>query len=225
MTVVERLNALQDTSYAAFQRKLIPTVDEKKVIGVRVPLARKLAKELMKEGGYETFLLSLPHDFYDEDMLHGLLISEQKDYELCARQLEQFLPYVDNWAVCDIMSPKVFKKHKEELLERIFVWISSDEVYTCRFGIKMLMTYFLDEDFKVEYLDAVAAIRSGEYYVNMMIAWYFATALAKQWEATLPYLTGKRLDVWTHNKTIQKAIESNRITEEEKKILKPLKRS
>jgi 3-methyladenine DNA glycosylase AlkD len=123
------------------------------------------------------------------------------------------------------MSPKVFKKHKEELLERIFVWISSDEVYTCRFGIKMLMTYFLDEDFKVEYLDAVAAIRSGEYYVNMMIAWYFATALAKQWEATLPYLTGKRLDVWTHNKTIQKAIESDRITEEEKKILKPLKRS
>lgn len=225
MTVVERLNALQDTSYAAFQRKLIPTVDEKKVIGVRVPLARKLAKELMKEGGYETFLLNLPHDFYDEDMLHGLLISEQKDYELCVRQLEQFLPYVDNWAVCDIMSPKVFKKHKEELLERIFVWISSDEVYTCRFGIKMLMTYFLDEDFKVEYLDAVAAIRSGEYYVNMMIAWYFATALAKQWEATLPYLTGKRLDVWTHNKTIQKAIESYRITEEEKKILKPLKRS
>ncbi|SDW33968.1 3-methyladenine DNA glycosylase AlkD [Lachnospiraceae bacterium KHCPX20] len=225
MTVVERLNALKDTSYAAFQRKLIPTVDEKKVIGVRVPLARKLAKELMKEGGYENFLLSLPHDFYDEDMLHGLLISEQKDYELCIRQLEQFLPYVDNWAVCDIMSPKVFKKHKEELLERVFVWISSDEVYTCRFGIKMLMTYFLDEDFKVEYLDAVVAIRSGEYYVNMMIAWYFATALAKQWEATLPYLTGKRLDVWTHNKTIQKAIESDRITEEEKKILKPLKRS
>ncbi|MBQ2578870.1 MAG: DNA alkylation repair protein [Lachnospiraceae bacterium] len=223
MTIRERLFSLQDERYAAFQAKLLPTVDPERIIGVRVPLARKLAKELRKEGGYEAFLSELPHEYYDENMLHGLLISEEKDYETCVALVQRFLPFVDNWAVCDIMSPKVFKKHKPQLLEKIKEWSASSEVYTCRFGMEMLMTHFLDEDFQPEYLEIPAKVRSEEYYVNMMIAWFFATALAKQWDWTLPYLVERRLFDWTHNKTIQKARESFRITKEQKDLLKTMR--
>ena len=166
---------------------------------------------------------ALPHDYYDEDLLHALLIAEEKDFACCLEETEAFLPFVDNWAVCDIFSPKVFQKHKEELSERIRVWAKSEKTYTCRFGIGMLMQHFLDADFDAAYLEIPAAVQSEEYYVNMMLAWFFATALAKQWEATIPYLENKRLARWTHNKAIQKARESYRISAEQKEYLKSLK--
>ena len=192
-------------------------------ISIRVPVLRKFAKEFAKEAECEFFLQQLPHEYYDENMLHGLLISQIKDYEECIRLTESFLPYIDNWAVCDIMSPKVFAKHKEELLAKIKTWSQSSHVYTCRFGIETLMTHYLDKEFKTEYLEIPASVRSDEYYVKMMVAWFFATALAKQWEATIPYIEQKRLAPWTHNKTIQKAIESYRISSEQKEYLRSLK--
>ena len=222
--IQKRLFALEDHTYGLFQAKLTPGVPLERFIGVRVPAVRKLAKEILKEGNYQDFIHEHPHKYFDEDMLEGCLISEMKDYSACVTAVEAFLPYVDNWAVCDIMSPKVFKKHKEELLEKIREWISSKHTYTCRFGMEMLMSFYLDEDFKKEYLELCAEVRSEEYYVNMMTAWFFATALAKQWESTICYIEEKRLDIWTHNKTIQKAIESYRITEEQKTYLRSLKR-
>ena len=193
------------------------------LISIRVPVLRKFAKEFAKEAECEYFLQQLPHEYYDENMLHGLLISQIKDYEECIHLTESFLPYIDNWAVCDIMSPKVFAKHKEELLAKIKTWSQSSHVYTCRFGIETLMAHYLDKEFKTEYLEIPASIRSDEYYVKMMVAWFFATALAKQWEATIPYVEQKRLATWTHNKTIQKAIESYRISSEQKEYLRSLK--
>lgn len=223
MNIRDRLFDLQDKEYGIFQANLTPGIDKEKFIGVRVPLVRKLANEIYKEGGYEEFLSMLPHKYYDEDMLHGLILSEEKDFAKCIKGVEAFLPYVDNWAVCDIMSPKCFKKNKKLLLEYIEEWIKSDHVYTCRFAMGMLLKHYLDDDFKIDYLDMVSSVRSNEYYINMMIAWYFATALAKQWESTVPYLTERKLDRWTHNKTIQKARESYRITSEQKEYLKQLK--
>ena len=219
-----RLFALEDKKYKEFHSKLMPTVNPDTIIGVRTPALRKLAKELAKEPKYMDYIHMLPHDYYDENNLHGFLIETIKDYTECVAAVNEFLPYVDNWATCDLMSPKVFKKHRMELLEQIKIWMTSDHTYTIRYGIEMLMIHFLDEDFKKEYLDWVAAVRSEEYYVNMMIAWYFATALAKQPEATLPYIEENRLDVWTHNKAIQKAVESYRVSKEAKAYLKTLKR-
>ena len=224
MTIEKRLFELQDKKYAAFQAKLTPGIPQESFIGVRVPNVRKLAKELYKEGGYEAFLSELPHKYYDENMLHGLLVSEIKEYEACIEAADKFLPYVDNWAVCDIMSPKVFKKNKDKLIRKIEEWSKSGETYTIRFGIEMLMSHFLDEDFKPEYLKIPAAVRSEEYYVKMMIAWFFATALTKQWDAAIPYIEQVKLDIWTHNKTIQKARESYRITDEQKDYLNGLKK-
>lgn len=224
MNIQKELFKLQNKKYAEFQAKLTPTVAREKFIGVRVPDVRKLAKAIYKDGAYEDFLKQLPHEYYDEDMLHGLILSEIKGYEVCVAAVDEFLPYVNNWAVCDIMSPKVFRKHKTELIEKIKEWAASKETYTCRFGMEMLMSHFLDEDFKAEYLKIPASVRSEEYYVNMMTAWFFATALAKQWDATIPYIENNKLDVWTHNKTIQKARESYRITDEQKEYLKGLKR-
>lgn len=224
MTIQERLFQLQDKDYALFQVKLTPGITIDQVIGVRVPEARKLAKAIIKEPEHEAFLQDLPHQYYDENILHSLLVSEIKDYDECIREVEHFLPYVDNWAVCDIMAPKVFKKHKEELLGKIREWVVSPEPYTCRFGMEMLMTHFLDEDFQAEYLEMPAGVVSEEYYVNMMIAWFFATALAKQWDATIPYIESGCLGKWVHNKTIQKARESYRITAEQKEYLKTLKK-
>ena len=219
----ERLFAMQDKQYAAFQAKLTPGVPVVSFIGIRVPVLRKFAKEFTKETECKEFLQQLPHEYYDENMLHGLLISEVKDYEECILLTDRFLPFVDNWAVCDIMSPKVFAKHKKELLAKIKTWSKSSHVYTCRFGIEALMSHYLDKDFKAEYLEIPASVRSEEYYVKMMVAWFFATALAKQWDQAIPYIEQKRLAPWTHNKTIQKAIESYRITPEQKEYLRTLK--
>ncbi|MCI6603977.1 MAG: DNA alkylation repair protein [Clostridiales bacterium] len=224
MNIKEELFALQDSSYADFQANLIPNIPRERIIGVRVPEARKLAKELAREAEASQFLKDLPHTYYDENMLHGLLLSEMKDYDACIAAVDTFLPYVDNWAVCDIMSPKIFKKHKTALLEKIKEWSASEKTYTCRFGIEILMTYFLDDDFKPAYLEISASVHSEEYYVQMMIAWFFATALAKQWDMTIKYIEDQRLDPWTHNKAIQKARESKRITPEQKEYLKSLKR-
>ena len=224
MDIRERLFELSDEKYAEFQAKLTPTVDKELFIGVRVPNVRKLAKEIFKSGDYKDFLNELPHKYYDENMLHGLLVSEIKDFKLCIDETEKFLPYVDNWAVCDIMSPKCFKKNKDSLIEKIKEWSKSSEVYTSRFGLEMLMSHFLDADFKAEYLKIPAKVKLEDYYSKMMVAWFFATALAKQWESTIPYIEENCLEVWTHNKTIQKARESYRVTDEEKAYLKTLKR-
>ena len=221
--LIDELYKLQDKEYQSLQVKIIPSVSSDSIIGVRTPELRKLAKKLVKDNKYQDFLEKLPHKFFDENQLHAFIISEIKDYEECIIELNKFLPYVDNWATCDQMSPKVFKKHKKELLIEIKKWLITKETYTIRFGIGMLMQHYLDDDFKKEYLKIVSKIKSKEYYVNMMIAWFFATSLAKQYEETIPYIENKRLDSWTHNKTIQKAIESYRITEEKKEYLKSLK--
>jgi len=221
----EELFKLQDVEYRDFQKKLIPTVDPDTVIGVRTPELRKLAKQMRGTPEADAFLEVLPHEFFDENQLHAFLISEEKDYDRCIRRVEVFLPHIDNWATCDQMSPKVFKKHKDDLLTRIRKWMKSDHPYTVRFAIGMLMQHYLDDDFDSIYPEMVSKIRSEEYYVNMMIAWYFATALAKQYEAAVPYLEKQKLDVWTHNKAIQKARESYRITSEQKEYLKTLKRT
>lgn len=214
---------LQDIKYRDFQKKLIPTVEESSIIGVRTPELRKLAKELAKEGQAGEFLAELPHTYFDENQLHAFLVSEEKDFERCILETERFLPYVDNWATCDQMSPKVFKKHHQELLPYIETWIASDKTYTVRFAVGMLMEHFLEENFDLRYPELIASVRSEEYYINMMIAWYFATALAKQYEQILPFIEKRRLAPWTHNKAIQKAIESRRISPEQKAYLKSLK--
>ena len=219
----DELFKMQDIGYRDFNSKLIPTVKKEDMIGVRTPELRKYAKKLLKEEGVEDFLHSLPHKYFDENQLHAFIISEIKDFKLCIDELINFLPYLDNWATCDQLSPKIFKKYRNDLLPHIYEWLKSDKTYTVRFGIGMLMEHFLDEDFKSEYPEMVAAVRSEEYYINMMTAWYFATALAKQYESTLPFIEGNKLDTWTHNKTIQKAIESNRINAEQKNYLKGLK--
>lgn len=219
----KKLFEIKDDGYAAFQAKLTPTVDPSLFIGCRVPQLRLIAKSVYKEGGYEDFLEKLPHEYYDENLLHGLIISEYKDYEECLMRLDLFLPFVDNWAVCDTMNPKSFKKHKEDLIDKIRIWVKSDDTYTCRFGMNMLMKHYLDEAFKEEYLLIPASVKSEEYYVNMMIAWFFATALSKQWESAVSYIEKKKLSPWVHNKTIQKAVESYRITSEEKDYLKSLR--
>lgn len=223
LTILERMFELRDEKYAGFQAKLTPGIKPELFIGVRIPVLRSLAKEYYAEPEHEQFIKELPHKYYDENMLHGLLIEQIKDYGKCIDEIEKFLSYVDNWAVCDIMSPKVLKKNKDKLIVKIREWVKSDETYTCRFGMEMLMSHFLDDDFEAEYLEIPAAVRSEEYYVNMMTAWFFATALAKQWDDTIPYITGQRLDKWTHNKTIQKSIESRRVSKENKDYLRTLK--
>ena len=219
----ERLFELQDLKYRDFNSSLIPTVDKETVIGVRTPQIRKLAKELSKDPDIEIFLRTLPHKYFEENNLHGLIIEAMKYYDRCVAEMKLFLPYIDNWATCDIISPKIFKKHLPELLDEIKFWIGSDHTYTVRFGIEMLMSFYLDDEFKPEYPEMVAGVKSEEYYVNMMIAWYFATALAKQYDAVLPIIEEKRLEKWTHNKAIQKSVESYRITPEQKVYLKTLK--
>lgn len=222
-TVRTRLFRLQDEDYRAFQCRLMPTVDPDAVIGVRLPELRKFAKEFAKTPEAADFLRCLPHQYYEENNLHGLLIEGMRDYDQAAAALDVFLPHVDNWATCDLMRPRAFRKHLPELLERIRLWLASGHTYTVRFAIGMLMTFYLDEAFRPEYPAMVAAVRSEAYYVNMMIAWYFATALAKQYDAALPYIQQHCLQPWTHNKAIQKAIESYRITDEQKTYLRSLK--
>lgn len=221
--IVAELFRLQDKEYAAFQAKLIPTAEADRIIGVRTPELRALAKKLFKDEDTNSFLTFLPHRYFEEDQLHAFVISLEKDFGKCIAEVEAFLPFIDNWATCDQLSPKAFQKEPEKLLPYICTWIKSDKVYTVRFAIGMLMRHFLDARFDSKYADMVAAVRSEEYYINMMIAWFFATALAKQYTSILPYLEGKKLDDWTHNKAIQKSVESYRITAEQKAYLKTLK--
>ncbi|MBP3235311.1 MAG: DNA alkylation repair protein [Eubacterium sp.] len=221
--IISELYKKQDIKYRDFQAKLIPdkTVDD--MIGVRTPELRKYAKELVKRDDIGEFLSTLPHEFFDEYQLHAFIISGIKDFDKCMYEVNRFLPYVDNWATCDQLSPKVFKKNRPELLKQIKKWIKSKDKYTVRFGIGMLMQHFLDEDFDVKYPEMVVKLRSDEYYINMMIAWYFATALAKQYDTVIPFIEEKRLDKWTHNKAIQKSVESYRITPQQKEYLKTFK--
>ena len=217
------LAAMRDETYREFQAKLIPTADPALFIGVRTPALRSYAAQLLKREDIDVFLNDLPHRTFDENQLHAFILSGMKDYEKCIGLVDRFLPYVDNWATCDQMSPKVFRKHRQELLKQIEQWLCSGHTYTVRFAVGMLMEHFLDADFDPAYPETVSKIRSEEYYINMMIAWYFATALAKQYDRVLPYLEEKKLAVWTHNKTIQKAVESYRITPEQKAYLRSLK--
>ena len=221
--IVAELFRMQDKDYALMQTKIIPTVASDRIIGVRTPALRTFAKSLYMDSDIKAFLSCVPHQYFDEDQLHAFVLSLEKDFDKCIAEVDAFLPYIDNWATCDQLSPGVFKKEPEKLLPYIQSWIKSDRTYTVRFAIGMLMQHFLDEKFDVKYADMAAEVRSEEYYVNMMIAWYFATALAKQYELILPYLEEKRLDDWVHNKAIQKSVESYRITDEQKAYLKTLK--
>ena len=225
--ICERIRAelfeMQDVEYRDFQSKLIPNVPKEKVIGVRTPQLRKFAGQVAKEAQIGQFLESLPHSYYEEDNLHAAVIEKIKDYGGCLAEVERFLPYVDNWATCDLIRPLPFKKHPADLIENIRRWMDSEHTYTCRFGMEMLMTHYLDAEFETEYLDWVADIRSEEYYLRMMQAWFFATALAKQYDAALPYIENRRLDKWTHNKSIQKSIESYRVSDEHKAYLRGLR--
>ena len=223
-TILKRLYELQDEGYREFQSKLIPNIPAESVIGVRTPALRGLARELCGTPEAEEFLRTLPHKYFEENNLHSFIISRGRDFASTLGEVERFLPHIDNWAVCDQLSPKVFRKNLPALYERIKVWITSDHTYTVRFGIGMLMAFYLDESFSPEHLRLAASVRSDEYYVNMMIAWYFATALAKQYEAAIVCLEEGWLDAWTHNKTIQKAVESYRITDEQKVYLRSLRR-
>lgn len=223
MNIKEILFSLQDLKYREFHKSLIPGSPDDYIIGVRTPELRNLAKETVKSGETEEFLKVLPHRYYEENQIHAFIISEIKDFKSALSETERFLPYVNNWATCDQLRPKIFKKHSSELLPKIDEWISSSETYTIRFGIGMLMTYFLDADFKPEYNEKVISVVSSEYYVNMMRAWYFATALAKQYDETVRIFEEKRLDKWTHNKAVQKARESFRVSDEHKEYLNGLK--
>ena len=223
MDICRELFLLQDLKYKEFHSRLMPTIDDKTIIGIRIPMLRQFAKAVANTPEAEAFMAQLPHKYYEENNLHAFLIEQIKDYDEALRQTERFLPYIDNWATCDSFLPKIFKKNTDKLIVKINEWLKSDKTYTIRYAIGLLMSLYLDEGFKAEYAEEVSKIKSEEYYVNMMIAWYFATALAKQYDAVIPYLTEKRLDKWVHNKTIQKAIESRRILPETKEMLKKLK--
>lgn len=218
------LFSMADEKYRDFQSKLMPTVPKEKIIGIRTPILRKFAKDFSKNPEAEVFIENLPHEYYEENNLHAFLLEFITDFDECADEVTKFLPFVDNWATCDSMSPKIFKKHKTELLEYIEKWLSGKDTYSVRFGIKMLMEHFLGEDFSDEYPERVAKIKSEEYYIRMMQAWYFATALAEQYDQVLPFIENNKLEKWTHNKAIQKAVESYRITDEQKEYLRKLKR-
>ena len=221
--IQELLFTKQDIKYRDFQAPLFPSIDKEKMIGVRTPELKKLAKELFGSDVANKFIETLPHEYFDENQLHAFLISLIKDYDTCLKEVDRFLPYIDNWGTCDQLSPKVFAKHKDELIVDIKRWVKSKHVYTVRFAIGMLLNLYLDESFQEEYLELVSKVKSDEYYINMMIAWYFATALAKQYDATIKNIEDKCLDPWVHNKTIQKAVESYRISDNQKAYLKSLK--
>lgn len=221
--IIEELFNLQDLKYREFQASLIPNINPETIIGIRTPLLRKFSKEVFKNLEYKKFLDVLPHKYYEENNLHGFLIEHISNYDETIYRLEKFFPYIDNWATCDSISPKIFKKHPQELFTKIKEWLNLRHIYAIRFAIKMLMTFYLDTNFSEEYLQMVSKIRSDNYYINMMIAWYFATALSKQYSAAIKYIEGKTLDTWVHNKTIQKAVESHRIEKNIKDYLRTLK--
>ncbi|MBR5514757.1 MAG: DNA alkylation repair protein [Clostridia bacterium] len=221
--IEKRLFEMQDIAYRDFQAKLMPTVSKDKIIGVRTPELRKFAKELYKKGSYKEFLYDLPHKYYEENNLHGFLIEQITDYDECINELNRFLPYIDNWACCDGTNPKIFKSNTDKLITEIEKWLCSDMEYTVRYSIKKLMDHYLGGNFKNEYLERVASVQRDEYYIRMMKAWFFATALAKQYDSAIVYLKEKRLPRWEHNKTVQKALESYRISSERKEELKKMR--
>lgn len=224
MDISKKLFDMQDLNYKNFHQKLMPTVDANSVIGVRTPQLRKFAKEFAKTEDAQSFIKNLPHDYYEENNLHAFVLEQIKDFDTAIAETERFLPYIDNWATCDMFLPPVFKKNKDKLILKIKQWILSDKIYTKRYAVKLLISLYLGEDFKLEYADMVADIKADEYYVKMVVAWYFATALDKNYDDAIGYITSNCLDEWTHNKAIQKAVESRRISEETKKYLKTLKR-
>ena len=219
----QQLLTMQDLKYRDFHSRLLPGIDKETIIGIRTPILRKFAKEFGKTEEAKAFLQELPHQYYEENNLHLMIVNAEKDYAACLEQVKRFLPYINNWATCDLPLPKCYAKHKKDLISEVKQWMASGKTYTIRYGIGVLMSLYLDEDFRTEYLEWVISVRSEEYYVNMMIAWYLATALAKQWDATIPYLEEKRLSEWVHKKNIQKAIESYRITPEQKVYLRSLR--
>lgn len=223
MDIQSELIKMQDEGYKGFHAKLMPTIKPDTIIGIRVPVLREFAKKIKDTDEAKEFITKLPHKYYEENNLHAFLICGLNDFEECIKGMDKFLPYVDNWATCDGIRPKCFKKNTDKLLSHIYRWLKSEHTYTKRFAIEMLMTYYLDDEFDEKYLEDVSKIVSDEYYINMMIAWYFATALAKQYQKTIPYIEQKRLPKWVHNKTIQKAIESYRITDEQKAYLRKMK--
>lgn len=228
MTICDKIKdglfAMQDAGYRDFHSKLMPNIDKERVIGVRTPQARKYANQVAKNPDVDIFLNNLPHYYYEENNIHAFVIEKIKDYDECIKAVEKFLPFVDNWATCDLMKPKVFRKNKEKLIKSVEEWLKSDQAYTIRFGSNMLMSFFLDEDFEKEHIEWLAAVDSDDYYVQMGIAWYLATALAKQYDETVKYIEENRFSVWIHNKAIQKARESYRVPDERKEYLKSLKR-
>lgn len=221
--IKEYLYENKDEGYAKFVSGLIPTIDSDRIIGVRMPILKKYAKELIKNQNIRSFLNQPSHYYHEENLLHGHVLSLYKDFDLLIKETNKFLLNIDNWAVCDSFSPPIFKKYKDELLPHIDKWLESDHTYTVRFGIGMLMRHFLDQDFKSSYAQRVSRVDSDEYYIKMMVAWYFATALAKQYDSVIPYIEEEKLEKWTHNKTIQKAVESRRISEDKKSYLKSLR--
>ena len=223
MSITDQLFALQDVAFGDFQAKLMPNINRNNIIGVRTPALRTMARKIAKTDAAREFIGQLPHRYFEENNLHAFIVAQTSDFDEAMRQTELFLPHIDNWATCDQFTPSVFKKHTDELLKAVRQWIASPHTYTVRFAIKILMTFYLDNLFSDEYPKMVAAVNSDEYYIKMMIAWYFATALSKQYDSVIGYLTDHRLDDWCHNKTIQKAIESYRITDEQKAFLRTLK--
>lgn len=223
MDIIKNLFELQDLGYRDFQARLMPNIDKEKIIGIRTPALREFAKKLYKSGEYAAFMSELPHKYYEENNLHAFLIEQIKDFDSALFETEKFLPYIDNWATCDGFFPPVFKKNKPVMAKKAEEWIKSCGTYAVRFGIGVLMKIFLDEDYKRDYMELVAEVKSDEYYINMMIAWYFATALAKQYDDAVEFLINRRLNFWVHNKAIQKAVESRRISDEKKLYLKGLK--
>ncbi|MBE7037282.1 MAG: DNA alkylation repair protein [Ruminococcaceae bacterium] len=219
----KELFKLQDLEYKAFHSRLMPNINPDLVIGVRTPQLKKLAKQIKNTDTAKSFINNLPHKYYEENNLHAFLISQICDFDICLSKVDDFLPYIDNWATCDGLIPKCFKSNTDKLLLQIKKWILSNETYTVRFAIKMLMSYYLDDNFDIEFMNMVSSVKSDEYYVNMMIAWYFATALYKQYDSAVLFLKEKRLSKWVHNKTIQKAVESYRVSDEKKTYLKSLK--
>lgn len=223
MNIEKILFENHDENYKKFHSALIPNIDKSKIIGVRVPVMRKIAKDFFKQNCYSDFLSELPHKYYEENCIHAFLIEQTKNFDLCIKLLDDFLPFVDNWATCDFITPKVFKKNTDALLDKIFIWLQSNNVYTIRFAIRMIMNFYLEENFKENYLETVSKINSDEYYVIMMQAWFFATALAKQYNSAVRYLEKDLLPKKVHIKTIQKAVESLRITKEQKDYLRTLR--
>lgn len=221
--IADLLFSKQDEQYRAFQAPLIPTIDKNLMIGVRTPELKKIAKEIGDTSLGKSFIETLSHSYFEENQLHAFIVSNIKDYQSCLIEVKRFLPYIDNWATCDQLCPRVFSKHKAELINEIKEWLKSDHLYTKRFAIKMLMSFYLDDSFNKEHLELVSNVKSEEYYLNMMIAWYFATALAKQYNSTIKCLEDKKLSPWVHNKTIQKALESYRVSDEQKAYLISLK--